>query len=274
MNYLTRLFLAPTDALGRPLRGREASRWGLAASLTSWVIVLLGLSIACWLVYTQARYEWNWTQVWEYRQPLIQGWFTTLWLAALALACSLLIGTVTALCLRSRLLPLRYLARLYVEIVRGTPLLVQLLLGYYAVLDILFQLHEALPAGILLLSLFSGAYIAEIVRGGLDAIGATQRESALAIGLTKVQMYQHVIFPQTVRLVLPGLAGQFANVIKDSSLLYVITVPEFTAAARNVNAATYSALESYIPLAVGYLALTLPISLLSRWLERRTKFET
>ena len=266
-----RLFLDPTDALGQPVSLRER---GLAAAIVSWAVVLLVLTATCWIVYTRARYDWHWEQVWEYREPLFEGWVTTLWISALALLLSLVIGTVTALLWRSRFLPARYAARLYVELIRGTPLLVQLLLGYYAVLDTLFKLHDALPSGILLLSLFSGAYIAEIIRGGLEAIGKTQRESALAIGLTKFQMYRFVIMPQTVRLVLPALAGQFANVIKDSSLLYVISVPEFTAAARNVNAATYSALESYIPLALGYLILTLPISLFSRWLEHRMKFET
>ena len=128
--------------------------------------------------------------------------------------------------------------------------------------------------GLLILSCFSGAYIAEIVRAGIESVGRSQLESAQAIGLTRPQIYRHVIFPQALRQTLPPLAGQFASLIKDSSLLYVIGIPEFTANANAVNAMTFSPFECYLPLAVGYLILTLPISLWTRRLEQRHKFET
>ena len=127
--------------------------------------------------------------------------------------------------------------------------------------------------GVLVLALFSGAYMAEIIRGGLDAIPRAQIDSARAIGLTPWQTLRLVVLPQAVRIVLPAVAGQLVSLIKDSSLLSVISIGEFTFAARNVNSATYSTLESYLPLAAGYLALTLPLSALSRWLERRFRYE-
>ncbi len=99
-------------------------------------------------------------------------------------------------------------------------------------------------------------------------------ESARAIGFTTPQVYLYVIFPQAIRRILPPLAGEFASLIKNSSLLSVIGLNEFTQGASNTNANTYSTLESYFPLAIGYLILTLPISLWTQSMERKHKFET
>jgi len=128
--------------------------------------------------------------------------------------------------------------------------------------------------GLFTLSLFSGAFISEIIRGGIESVGGSQLESARAIGLTRLQTYRYVIFPQAIRLILPALAGMFANLIKDSSLLSVISIEEFTWNAQQVSALTYSNFECYIPLAIGYLVLTLPITLWTQWLEKRTRYET
>ena len=137
-----------------------------------------------------------------------------------------------------------------------------------------FGVDNRFVVGVLTLSLFSGAYISEIIRAGIESVGASQLESARAIGLTRAQTYRYVIFPQALRQTLPPLAGQFVSLIKDSSLLYIIGLSEFTWNAREVNSFTYSTLESYLPLAIGYLILTLPISLWTRSLERRSKYET
>jgi polar amino acid transport system permease protein len=149
---------------------------------------------------------------------------------------------------------------------------VQLLVGFYVVATAA-KLENRYVVGVIVLSLFSGAYLAEIFRAGIDAIPRTQRDSARAIGLTPWQAMRLVILPQAARLVVPPVAGQLVSLVKDSSLLSVIAINEFTQSAQEVNAATYSALESYLPLAAGYLILTLPLSWLSRWLERRLKFE-
>ena len=157
--------------------------------------------------------------------------------------------------------------------IRGTPLLVQILVFFYVVADA-FGVGDRYVVGVLTLSIFSGAYISEIIRAGIESVGESQLESARAIGLTRVQIYRYVVFPQVTRLVLPPLTGQFASLIKDSSLLSIIAVSEFTLNAQEVNAFTYSTLESYLPLALGYLVLTLPISLVSRSLEQRFRYAT
>jgi polar amino acid transport system permease protein len=203
---------------------------------------------------------------------LLQGWLVTVALSLAALATSIAVGGVAAVMLRSGRPLLEAAARVYVELIRGTPLLVQLLIGFYVVATAV-GLENRYVAGVLLLSLFSGAYMAEIFRGGLDAIPKAQIDSGRAIGLTPWQVLRLVVLPQAVRIVLPSVAGQLVSLVKDSSLLSILSVGEFTFAARNVNSATYSTLESYLPLAVGYLALTLPLSALSRWLERRFRYE-
>ncbi len=236
------------------------------------VIVILVFAAAVVLAFSRVNYVWNWAAVWEYRRLFWQGWLVTVALSVASLVVSIGVGGVAAVMLRSRNSFVEAVARVYVELIRGTPLLVQLLIGFYVVATAI-GLNNRYIAGVLLLSLFSGAYMAEIFRGGLDAIPRGQIDSARAIGLTPWQSLRLVVLPQAVRLVLPSVAGQLVSLVKDSSLLSVIAITEFTHNAQEVNSFTYSTLESYVPLAVGYLLLTLPLSAVARWLEHRFRFE-
>ena len=244
-----------------------------AASIASWCLVALFTAALFSFAFSQLHYGWNWDAIWQYREKFLHGWLVTVALSAAALLVSLLIGVLTALARRGAFLPLRYAAVLYVEVVRGTPLLVQILILFYVVANAI-GIENRYVVGVLALSLFAGAYLAEMIRSGIESIRGSQLESARAIGLTRAQTYRFVIFPQVVRQLIPPLTGQFASIIKDSSLLSIIAVSEFTLNAQEVNAFTYSTLESYLPLAAGYLLLTLPVSLASRALERRFHFAT
>lgn len=243
------------------------------AALASWLVALFVVSLAFWFSFSQVKFAWGWEAVYAYRVKFIHGWLVTVGVSAAAMALSLLIGLSTAVAQRSTFLPLRYLSRVYMEIIRGTPLLVQILIFFYVVADA-FGMANRYVAGVIILAMFAGAYISEIIRAGIESIGETQLESARAIGFTRSQVYRYVIFPQVVRQVLPPLAGQFASLIKDSSLLSIISVNEFTLNAQEVNSFTFSTLESYLPLAVGYLLLTLPISLWTKRLEKRYRYAT
>ncbi len=245
----------------------------VAARIVSWFLVALLAAAMFSFAFSQLQYGWEWNAIWQYRQKFLQGWMMTVIISAAALVASLVIGLLTALARRSSFLPLRYSALLYVETIRGTPLLVQILILFYVVANA-FGVENRYVVGIMTLSLFAGAYLAEMIRSGIESIRDSQLESARAIGLTRVQTYRYIIFPQEVRQLIPPLTGQFASIIKDSSLLSIIAVSEFTLNAQEVNAFTYSTLESYLPLAAGYLLLTLPISLISRNLERRFHFAT
>ena len=243
------------------------SRW--LAHLIVVAVFASGIALA----FTRVEYAWNWAAVWDYRQKFVQGWWITVGLSLASLLASCVVGGIAALMLRSRLVFVEAAARVYVELIRGTPLLVQLLIGFYVVASAV-GLENRYVVGVLVLALFSGAYMAEIFRGGLDAIPRAQIDSARAIGLTPAQTLRLVVLPQAGRIVLPAVAGQLVSLIKDSSLLSVIAISELTLNAQEVNSFTFSTLESYLPLAAGYLVLTLPLSAVARLLERRFRYES
>lgn len=251
----------------------ESTEAPLLRRAASFLLALGVLAGVFTFAFASIGYRWNWAGVWRYRALFVQGWLVTVVLSAISLAASCLIGLVFALFRRSRFLPLRYLARIYVEGIRGTPLLVQLLIFYYVVAHS-FAIENRYAVGVLTLSVFSGAYISEVIRAGIESVGRSQLDSARAIGLTAAQTYRHVIFPQAIRRILPPLAGQFASLIKDSSLLSIIGINELALNAQNVTSYTYANFEAYLPLALGYLLLTLPISLWTQALERRNRFDT
>ncbi len=222
---------------------------------------------------TKILYAWNWDAVWKYRQIYWDGWLTTVAIAAIALPLSCLAGVLLATARRAPWLPLRQAAQILVELTRGTPLLVQILIYWY-VIGTPLGIQNRYLAGPLVLAAFSGAYISEIVRAGIESVGLSQLESARAIGLTRGQTYRHIIFPQALRQMLPSLAGQFVSLVKDSSLLSVIALQEFTKAAESSTSFDFAFFESYLTLAVGYLIITLPISLWTQRLERTMRYDT
>jgi polar amino acid transport system permease protein len=245
-----------------------APLWAKAATIG---FLLAVLSLVCWILLASTTR--NWEMLWKYRNAFWQGWLLTVALSVVSLILSTLIGLIAALARRSSLILIKYLSICYIECVRGMPLLVLILVLFYVVANAL-NITDRFLVGVIVLSLFAGAYIAEIIRAGIESVGASQRESARAIGLTTAQTYRYIIFPQALRQALPPMAGQFASLVKDSSLLSVIGLAEFTYTAQQVSSATYSTLESYLPLAAGYLILTLPISLWTNALGRSIRYET
>jgi polar amino acid transport system permease protein len=221
-------------------------------------------------MFAGTDYNFNWKSIYEYKQKFIDGFLTTIYISFFALILSFFIGLFFAYGQNSKIILLRFLSRFYVETIRGTPLLVQILIFFYVIAANL-GLDNRYVAGVLILSIFSGAYISEIIRAAIFSIPREQYETGLSLGFTIFQTYRYVIFPQAYKRIIPPLTGQFASIIKDSSLLSIISVNEFTMNAQEVNSYTFSTLESYIPLAIGYLLLTYPISLWSRRLEKKMK---
>lgn len=243
------------------------------AHIASWFLIALLLAAVFWFGFSRLDYRFAWGTIYKYRLNFLNGYVQTLLISLFALVFSIILGVLFGLGQSSRILPFRYLSRFYVELVRGTPLLVQILIFFYVIANAA-GMHNRFVVGVLIMAVFSGAYIAEIIRGGVDSVGETQRETARSMGFSPLQTYLYVIFPQVITRILPSLAGQLASLIKDSSLLSVIAIKEFTMAAREMNANTFSTMEAYIPLAIGYLLLTLPISRLTRYLEKRFSYET
>ncbi|MBK1883624.1 amino acid ABC transporter permease [Luteolibacter pohnpeiensis] len=250
-------------------------------NLIAAVAILGAFSLLATLLFQSLGQNWDWSKPWEYRGILFRGWIVTLLLSLGALLGSLLVGLILMLGQRSPLPAIRWTCRLFLEFVRDTPLLVQLLVGYFVIFAPLMSRSlgsmgwdDKLVIGIILLSLFEGAYLGEIFRGGVASIHRTQWEAARAVGFNRTQTYRYVIFPQAMRRVLPATAGQFVSLIKDSSLLSVIGVQEFAYQAKVYTSQTYGGLEAYVPLALGYLILTAPVAILSHRLELSYRDET
>ena len=221
-------------------------------------------------MFVGVAYKFNWASIYEYKQKFIDGFMMTIVISFFALILSFIIGLFFAYAQSSKVIFLRFFARFYIEGIRGTPLLVQILIFYYVFANSL-GLENRYVVGVVILALFSGAYVSEIIRAAIQSIEKEQFEASLSLGLTSFQMYRYIIFPHAFKRMLPALTGQFASIIKDSSLLSIISISEFTMNAQEVNAYTYSTLESYIPLAIGYLLLTYPISYYTSRLEKKLK---
>ena len=249
---------------------REISKRAYWLNLT---LALLLFSSIIYISFSTLGYNLMWGGVWKYRVSFFNGYLMTIMMSMIALIFSIVLGLLFGLAQQSKVILIRIIARGYVEIIRGTPLLVQILIFYYVIANSL-GIENRIVVGVSIMSLFSGAYIAEIIRSGIESISKSQLETAVSLGFTTRQIYVNIIFPQVVTRILPPLTGQFAALIKDSSLLSVIAIKEVTMASREINSATFSTLESYLPLAVCYLILTIPVSALTRRLEKRYSYET
>jgi polar amino acid transport system permease protein len=212
-------------------------------------------------------YDLNFKVLLEYLPQLLNGLKWTFVISLLSVIGGSLLGMAGALARISRNRLLNILAAVYVEWIRNTPLLVQILFLYFGI-GVFIHL-SALAATIASLSIFSGAYITEIFRAGIQSVHKGQREAALSLGMTEGQCMRLVILPQAFKRVLPPLAGQFISLIKDSSLVSVIAVEELTYAARNTITMTFRAFEVYIAVAVFYFALSFLLSRSVRVLEER-----
>ena len=246
----------------------QDERPGRAKVALNYLLVCLLVLAGLWAALGALDYRMDFGFVGAMSGRIGSGFVTTLEISAASLVISLLIGALVAAGRGCRVLPVRYLCDLYVRIIRGTPLIMQIYLFYY-VIGTALGMEDRFWAGVLILSGFEGAYIAEILRGGLISIDTTQRDAARAVGFTRTQTLRHVIIPQMVARTLPALTGQFASIVKDSSLLSLIAVVELTQTMREISAANFRLFECYFLLGVLYLVITLPLDAVGRYFERR-----
>lgn len=199
--------------------------------------------------------------------PLTQGLWVTIWISFVSGFIGLVIGLITGLCRISKNPALRGLAVLYIELIRGTPLLVQIFIFYFFIGTVLNL--DRIVAGIGALALFVGAYTAEIIRAGIQSIPKGQTEAARSLGMSATQNMIHIVLPQAFKRVLPPLAGQFISLIKDSSLVSVIAITDLTKSGREIITASFATFEIWFTVAILYLLVTSVLSQLLFWLERR-----
>lgn len=205
----------------------------------------------------------------EALRALWRGAQLTLSLTLLASVFGLVLGLVAGLGRMSRLAPVRLLAGAYIEIFRGTPLLVQLFFLFFALPQLTGVSLPAFNTAVLGLSLFAGAYAAEIIRGSLNAVDRGQVDAARALGLGSLQTLRLVLIPQAARTAVPALGNQFIGLLKDSSLASVITVSELLLTTRGLVSITYQPVPLYLAVALIYFLLSNVAARLFRLLERR-----
>ena len=204
---------------------------------------------------------------------LLVGAGVTIKITALSVALGVVIGLFVGIARISRIKLLRVLAAIYVDFFRGTPLLVQIFLVYFALPVITGQRVDPFVAAIGSCGINSGAYVAEIFRAGIQSIDKGQMEAGRSLGMTWVQTMRYIIVPQAFKRVIPPLGNEFIALLKDSSLVSVIGFEELTRRGQLIIAKTYGSLEIWLSVAVIYLAMTLTISRFVAYLERRYKMD-
>lgn len=202
---------------------------------------------------------------------LLLGAGITVQITAISVGLGLIIGMFVGIARISHVKPLNFLAAVYTDFLRGTPLLVQIFLIYFALPLILDQRVDPFFAAITACGINSGAYIAEIFRAGIQAIDDGQMEAGRSLGMTWVQTMRYIIIPQAFKNIIPPLGNEFIALLKDSSLVSVIGFEELTRRGQLIIARTYGSLEIWLSVAVIYLAMTLAISRLVAYMEKRLK---
>ncbi|MDX2213410.1 MAG: amino acid ABC transporter permease [Oculatellaceae cyanobacterium bins.114] len=199
---------------------------------------------------------------------LVNGLGWTIVISGLGMMLAMIMGIGLVIMRRSPIPLFRFLSQCYTEIILGVPILVLLFVIFF-VLPNFGIVIDPLPAGLLTLMLHYSPYIAEVIRGALDAVPKGQIEAGRAIGMARHEIVQRIVLPQAIGVMLPPLTGQFIGLIKDSAILSVISVAELTFVAKQVISRTYAPFEIYILIAIGYWVLTFVLELALRKLETR-----
>lgn len=218
----------------------------------------------------QMHYVWQWHRIPQYLYrivdgelifgPLIDGLMVTLEIGAYSIVLGLIIGLITAFLRLSDSYSGRLLATIYLEIVRNTPLLIQLFIFYF-VLGPIFEIDRFWVA-VLCISFFEGSFASEIIRGGILSVPKGQKEASFSLGLTQATSYRYIILPQALPIILPPLAGIIVNLIKHSAIVSVIAVFDLTTSGLDIISETFMAFEVWLTVAAIYLLITVSLSIM------------
>ena len=290
-------------------RGTPRLGW---IDLAVFAILVAAVAYVWYRVDSVLEYRWDWSVIphylyrWDEEQQrwvanlLMQGLYTTIRLALWSIVLAAIIGVVFGIMRTSRRLFPRMLSRVYVELIRNVPPLVFIFIFYFFIssqimpllgieelirgaspetlawLEFLFgppKLISNVLSGVICLAMFEGAYVTEIVRAGIQSIPKTQTEAGLSIGLSRLKLMRYVILPQAVQRVVPPLAGQFITLVKDSSIVSLISIQELTFLAIETAVSTTRVFEVWITVAGLYFCVCWLCALLFDWMERRMAVE-
>lgn len=235
------------------------------------VVAIIALILGMMYIKAKEHYTFHWTVLITFKQAYWMGFLMTMKISVATLFFSIIFGGLVGLASVSRRVFLKDLALAYVEGIRNIPLLVIVLLAYFGIGTLLHL--PRFPAAVIALTAFESTFFAEIIRGGIQSIPRGQMWAGRSLGLSHGMAMRHVILPQAVRRVVPALAGQFVNLVKDSSLASVISLVELTLIGRQIMTATFAAFESYLAIALFYFSICFTLSLLTKILERKVPVE-
>ena len=204
---------------------------------------------------------------------LLIGTLVTIKITAISVALGVVIGLVAGIARISDCKILRYIAMIYIDCLRGTPLLVQIFLIYFALPLMIGSKIDPFVAAITACSINSGAYVAEIFRSGIQSIDKGQMEAGRSLGMTWVETMRFIILPQAIKRVIPQIGNEFIALLKDSSLVSVIGFEELTRSGQLIIARTYASVTIWTCVALIYLVMTISISRLVAYLERRWRID-
>lgn len=219
--------------------------------------------------------NFRWDVIANWMPVLLQGAQMTIILTTIAVGAGTIIGLVISLMRLSSFKPITWVGKAYVDFLRGTPLLVQIFLVHFAAPEAISSIvgqkvtWGAFYSGVIALSLNSGAYIAEIFRGGIKSIDKGQMEAARSLGMNYPQAMRYVVLPQAFKRSIPPLGNEYIAMLKDSSLVAVIAVQDLMMSGRIMAGRTYLTIETYLTVAIMYLVMTMTISQFVAYLERR-----
>ena len=216
--------------------------------------------------------EFDWSVIWPALPALLTGAKMTLWISVLGLAGGIIIGLVAGLARTYGGWITNHIALVFIEIIRGTPIVVQVMYIYFALPMAMPDLRiDTFTAAVITIMINSGAYIAEITRGAVLSIHKGFSEAGLALGLSRLETIRHVIMPLALRRMLPSLGNQLIISIKDTSLFIVIGAAELTRSGQEIIAGNFRALEIWTAVGIIYLIITQVLNLVLRSLEKRMK---
>ena len=213
--------------------------------------------------------SFDFSLIWNSLPLLLAGAGVTIEITAIAVGLGFIFGLITSVCRLSGVKILQVIAVCYVNIIRGTPMLVQIFLIYFALPMVIGERINPFVAAVAACSINSGAYVSEIFRAGIQSVDKGQMEAGRSLGMTWVQTMRYVILPQAFKHVIPPLGNEFISMTKETSLVSVIGFEELTRRGQLIIAKTYGSFEIWLTVAAIYLVMTLTIARLVSYLERR-----
>ena len=213
--------------------------------------------------------SFDFSLIWNSLPLLLAGAGVTIEITAIAVGLGFIFGLITSVCRLSGVKVLQVIAVCYVNIIRGTPMLVQIFLIYFALPMVIGERINPFVAAVAACSINSGAYVSEIFRAGIQSVDKGQMEAARSLGLSWMQTMRYVILPQAFKHVIPPLGNEFISMTKETSLVSVIGFEELTRRGQLIIAKTYGSFEIWLTVAAIYLVMTLTIARLVSYLERR-----